>query len=779
MEFTRNGQLTHFDSDPEMAVLAYLREVARLISPKDGCSGEGVCGCCTVLVDGASSRSCRLQMKELAGRTLTTAEGLSARERDVFADAFVAKGGVQCGFCTPGIVMQAKAMLARNPNPTRDEIAGGLSGHICRCTGYKKVIDSIECAAEALREAIRIPADYVDKPVDQGGDPACGTSNHEFPRLDYLRRKIVAIKAVRRDEDAYFDAFGNLVWRVEDPHDGIPSDQKKVIYIDGHTDTVKPLRAQWLQHTGGIDYFDGILDATKVNKAFLHKELGYLPPECEWHHLIFGRGSADQLGGVIAAAIATKLLLELEAEGALRGVIVYSYATVCEEDNDGAGPMYLNRAVFPTAAPAVVPDVVILTDSSGCSKNCALGIYRGQRGRMQIEVAVTGKSCHGSMPWEGKNPLEFGGAILKEAADQYGQRIGFKEDPFLGHGTCTASWARPDTPSDCAVPEKFTFRFDRRLTIGETPEQCCAAVEALVAVAAARKAGLIVEISIPTYTDASWKGYVLNNDEIAVARPCIDAADETYNCEWSQELKLEESFTEYLNGWVLIHALAHKLGLKDPGTHFSMSVGYNLEGIQHPRVQKFIADMRDAGPDLAAAIDIVAKVYPGVRNIHIPSELSNQITLSTMHGCPPAEIERIATFLLTELGVHTWVKLNPTLLGPERLRGLLNGTLGFDITVPDEAFGHDRKWDDALAMVKRLAALAEGRANTFGLKLSNSLEVVNHRPVFPTAEKMIYLSGRALHPLTLTLAHLVVEETGGRVPISFCGGADPRNFAWA
>jgi putative selenate reductase len=265
-------------------------------------------------------------------------------------------------------------------------------------------------------------------------------------------------------------------------------------------------------------------------------------------------------------------------------------------------------------------------------------------------------------------------------------------------------------------------------------------------------------------------------DEIEVARPCIDAADETYNCEWSQELKLEESFTEYLNGWVLIHALAHRFGLKDPGTHFSMSVGYNLEGIQHPRVQAFIAAMRDAGPRLAEAIETVAKVYPGVRDIAIPAELSNHITLSTMHGCPPVEIERIARFLLCDLGVHTWVKLNPTLLGPERLRGLLNETLGFDITVPDEAFGHDPKWDEAMAMVRSLAGAAEGRENSFGLKLSNTLEVLNHRPVFPPNEKMMYLSGRALHPLTLSLAGLVTEELDGRVPISFCGGADARNF---
>jgi putative selenate reductase len=265
-------------------------------------------------------------------------------------------------------------------------------------------------------------------------------------------------------------------------------------------------------------------------------------------------------------------------------------------------------------------------------------------------------------------------------------------------------------------------------------------------------------------------------DEIHVGRPCIDSADETFNCEWSQELKLEASFQEYLNAWVLLHALAHKLGLPGPGTHFAMSVGYNLEGIRNPRVQAFIAAMRDAGGALAEAVDRVAKVYPPVRDLAIPRELSNHITLSTMHGCPPAEIERIASYLIADLGVHTWVKLNPTLLGPERLRGLLNQSQGFDIEVPDSAFGHDPGFADAMAMVRNLAKVAAGRPIDFGLKLSNTLEVVNHRPVFPAEEKMMYLSGRALHPLTLTLAQLVTEELGGQVPISFCGGADARNF---
>jgi putative selenate reductase len=152
------------------------------------------------------------------------------------------------------------------------------------------------------------------------------------------------------------------------------------------------------------------------------------------------------------------------------------------------------------------------------------------------------------------------------------------------------------------------------------------------------------------------------------------------------------------------------------------------------------------------------------------------ITLSTMHGCPPVEIGRIASFLLQDLKVDTWVKLNPTLLGPDRLRGLLNREAGFDIEVPDEAFGHDPKFEDAMAMVRDLAGKAKGTGLHFGLKLSNTLEVVNHRPVFPGTEKMMYMSGRALHPLTLTLAHLVTEELDGQVPISFCGGANAGNF---
>jgi putative selenium metabolism hydrolase len=369
-------------------------------------------------------------------------------------------------------------------------------------------------ATEILKEAIRIPADFVDRPLDQGGDPQCGLSNHEGPRLQYLRAKMIEIGAVRHPDDLGFDAFGNLEWSLEDPNDGVPRAQKRVLYLDGHCDTVRALRPVWREKTGGLDPYDGLMDAAKVDREYLRRELGYLPPDDEWNHVIFGRGSADQLGGVLSQIMASRILVELAAEGALKGVIVRGYVTVAEEDNDGGGPLYITRKLLPGAPADMIPDVVILTDSSGDSKKGALGIYRGQRGRMQIEVRVTGKSCHGSMPWEGKNPLEFGAAIVAEAAHRYDVGEGFLDHEFLGRGTRTASWSQLDTPSDCAVPDRFTFRFDRRLTVGETPEQAVADIDHLDAVRVARAEGLRVEVGVPTYDQPTWRGYVPGNPQI-------------------------------------------------------------------------------------------------------------------------------------------------------------------------------------------------------------------------------------------------------------------------
>jgi len=268
-------------------------------------------------------------------------------------------------------------------------------------------------------------------------------------------------------------------------------------------------------------------------------------------------------------------------------------------------------------------------------------------------------------------------------------------------------------------------------------------------------------------------------DELDVNKPCIDLEDEGYNVEWSQELKVHQSFDEYLRAWVLIHALHHRLGFsgEEPGMVFNMSVGYNLEGILNPNVQWYLDVMDDASDYLDEYISVVAEWHPAVRDIDIPSRLSNTITLSTMHGCPPDEIEAITSYLIRDRGIHTSVKVNPTLLGPTEVRSIVNDELGYtDIVIPDEAFGHDLKYEDAIPMFRRLQTLADEKDLTFGLKLSNTLEVENHRPEFPDDE-MMYMSGRALHAVTVNLGLKISTEFDGEMLLSFAGGADAFNVS--
>ena len=268
-------------------------------------------------------------------------------------------------------------------------------------------------------------------------------------------------------------------------------------------------------------------------------------------------------------------------------------------------------------------------------------------------------------------------------------------------------------------------------------------------------------------------------DQLEVNKPCIDVEDEGYNVEWSQELRVHESFDEYLRAWVLVHALHRALGFpgERPGVVFNISVGYNLEGIRRPNVQWYLDAMADASAWLPSYVDVVAGHFPGVREIDIPARISDSVTLSTMHGCPPDEIERISRYLIEDRGLHTTVKCNPTLLGAERVRGIVNGELGYlDVPIPDEAFAHDLRWEDAVPMFSRLRAAAAGQGVAFGLKLSNTLEVRNWRGVFDRDPTM-YLSGRALHAVTVNLAARISDAFEGSMPLSFAGGADAFNMA--
>jgi len=269
-------------------------------------------------------------------------------------------------------------------------------------------------------------------------------------------------------------------------------------------------------------------------------------------------------------------------------------------------------------------------------------------------------------------------------------------------------------------------------------------------------------------------------DELEIPKPCIDVEDEGYNIEWSQELKVRESYEEYLRAWVIIHALHQKLGFsgEDPGTVFNLSVGYDHAGLQQENMKWYLRKAKDAGEDLERIRASVRRHCPEVDSIQIPSAISNSVTLSTMHGCPPNEIGILCHTLMEEYGLHTSVKLNPTLLGPARLRGLLNDSLGFsEVEVPDEAFGHDLKWEDALPLLRDLIATGERESLVFGVKLSNTLEVKNHRQVFEEEASMMYLSGRPLSALTVTLAELLQEEFKGELYLSYAGGADAFNVA--
>jgi len=269
------------------------------------------------------------------------------------------------------------------------------------------------------------------------------------------------------------------------------------------------------------------------------------------------------------------------------------------------------------------------------------------------------------------------------------------------------------------------------------------------------------------------------NDELDIPRPCIDMATVGFNVEWSQELKLEQSLEEYVKGAMLVKMLLASGVVKiAPGfehTLFDMSVGYDLKGIQSERVQTFIRGMQDC----SRVIDRLRKQIPDeftqFRDLDYTC-LSKTLTLSTFHGCPPDEIERIIDFLLKENGLHCIVKFNPTLLGKERVHELMHDVMGYhDVITPDSAFQMDTQWNQAVDFVGRLGDTAEALGLGFGAKFSNTLIVENHRSFFPD-EKQMYLSGLPLHVLAMNLVGKFRSTFSDRFPISFAAGIDRLNF---
>src|SRR6202158_4746589 len=158
IHFTLNGKSTVASYEPGMHFLEVLREECAVLSPKDGASPEGSCGCCAILVDGQPVLACRRKPEHIEGHEVVTLEGIPEEMRSVLGEAFVLEGGVQCGFCIPGIVVRASSLLRKGSTGDREAVAQALSGHLCRCTGYARIIDAIQTAGEAWNNGKQLPS---------------------------------------------------------------------------------------------------------------------------------------------------------------------------------------------------------------------------------------------------------------------------------------------------------------------------------------------------------------------------------------------------------------------------------------------------------------------------------------------------------------------------------------------------------------------------------------------------------------------------------------------
>ena len=275
----------------------------------------------------------------------------------------------------------------------------------------------------------------------------------------------------------------------------------------------------------------------------------------------------------------------------------------------------------------------------------------------------------------------------------------------------------------------------------------------------------------------------LDGEDLPVAKPCILAEDECYNCEWSTELTVPQAFDEYVKAWWACKLMAIELGLGSPdGFVFNMSVGYDLEGIKLPKLDKFIEGLKDASDTpiwkecrdyVLAHLSDFSKVTAADVERFSP-KVCTSATLSTLHGCPSEDIEKIATYLLTEKHVNTFIKCNPTLLGYDYARATLD-EMGYDyIQFGRFHFEDDMQYELAVPMLQRLQKLDDEKGLEFGVKITNTYPVDVKRNELPSEE--MYMSGKSLYPLSLSVAMKLSKDFGGKLRISFSGGADAFNI---
>lgn len=279
---------------------------------------------------------------------------------------------------------------------------------------------------------------------------------------------------------------------------------------------------------------------------------------------------------------------------------------------------------------------------------------------------------------------------------------------------------------------------------------------------------------------------ILEGEALGIKKPCIYAGHEVFNTEWSTELTVEEAANEYIKANLLLQVLSREFSLTSVDKiHFICSVGYDLAGIQDKKVDTYLNHMKDASgtkewqQDIAWLREHLSLFeHLSEKNLDEISQntcVSDTVTLSTMHGCKAEEIGKIAKYLLTKKDFHTYVKMNPTLIGAEETRRIWN-RLGYqNLNFREETFQHDIILEKAAMLIRDCKKTADEHHKIFGVKMTNTFPVVIEHGELEG--DTMYASGAPLYPLAVRAAWLLARECGVNIPISYSGGADVKNIA--
>lgn len=278
---------------------------------------------------------------------------------------------------------------------------------------------------------------------------------------------------------------------------------------------------------------------------------------------------------------------------------------------------------------------------------------------------------------------------------------------------------------------------------------------------------------------------ILQGEELQIHKPCIYVGHEVYNIEWSTELTTEQARDEYCKAYLLIQIFSREFGLRGvQHLHFIMSIGYDLKGIQSPSVDAFITTMGKAGmtKQWQENIQYLRKhnelfqqiTLKEIEQINTQDMVSDTVTVSTMHGCKRSEIERITCYLLQEKGLHTYIKMNPTLAGKERIRLLLDRKGYTEMVCAEHIFQEDITLPMAKEIIETCKEVASHCEKRFGVKVTNTLPIkIQHGEL--QGEEM-YMSGPALYPISLQVLYELALISEGKLELSFSGGVEEYNI---